>query len=162
MHPLIVTLATYSAYRGLARGARSPGNLSRISRVVHRARQKRTAALQLIGWLFIVWRQCSVAIVLAKTPFGRSIYAIGFERDGGASSPGLKVNRTQADHLHALGTCGGRSFPSIIRPSMTTPRRSVGINMGLDVITAVVLGGTSIFGGRGQNPWYHPRRGIDP
>src|SRR5207249_8593392 len=76
VHPLIVTLATLSAYRGLAEGISHaepisgfPPSFADLAGTV--------AGVPVAGLLFL-FGAIVTAIVLAKTPFGRSVYAMGY------------------------------------------------------------------------------------
>jgi rhamnose transport system permease protein len=147
VHPLIVTLATYSAYRGLAEGLSLPEIYSGFPKWFTALGQNTYGSLQLIGWLFIV-AAVICAIVLAKTPFGRSIYAIGFNETAARFS-GLKVNRAKLV-IYTLSGLAAAIVSINYSALRDNAQASVGNGMELDVITAVVLGGTSIFGGRGR------------
>jgi ribose transport system permease protein len=86
--------------------------------------------------------------LLSRTEFGRNVYAVG----GGAEvarRAGILVNRTRMA-VYCLG-----SFLVAVAGLVATARMGIGdplagMGMELDSITAVVLGGTSLFGGRGN------------
>ncbi|MDT0182975.1 ABC transporter permease [Microbacterium sp. ARD31] len=92
-----------------------------------------------------------VAVVwwmLRYTTFGRSIYAIGGDIEA-ARRVGIRVVRTQIllyVLVGALAAVGGVIF--VILGKNANPQSLVGTE--LDIIAAVVLGGASIFGGRGS------------
>jgi simple sugar transport system permease protein len=92
-----------------------------------------------------------VAVVwwmLKYTTFGRSIYAIGGDIEA-ARRVGIRVVRTQIllyVLVGALAAVGGVIF--VILGKNANPQSLVGTE--LDIIAAVVLGGASIFGGRGS------------
>jgi simple sugar transport system permease protein len=86
--------------------------------------------------------------MLTRTTFGRSIYAIGGDIEA-ARRVGIKVVRTQVMLyvlVGALAAFGG--VTAVILGKNANPQSLVG--MELDIIAAVVLGGASIFGGRGS------------
>jgi simple sugar transport system permease protein len=86
--------------------------------------------------------------MLRYTMFGRSIYAIGGDVEA-ARRVGIKVVRTQVllyVLVGALAAFGG--VISVILGRNANPQTLVGTE--LDIIAAVVLGGASIFGGRGS------------
>ncbi len=90
----------------------------------------------------------AMAVALAKTPFGRTLYAIG-HNEMGAQFSGLKVGRTKMVIYTLSGlTAGVASLNNAAQ--YNTAQASMARGLELDVITAVVLGGTSIFGGRGR------------
>ena len=87
------------------------------------------------------------ACVLGLTVFGRATYAIG-SNEVAARFSGIAVDRTKILIYGASGLCA--SLAGVIFVSrVTTTRSDMGSGWELDAITAVVLGGTSIFGGRG-------------
>lgn len=89
-----------------------------------------------------------LAWVLRNTMFGRSIYAIGGDVEA-ARRAGIRVVRTQMVVYIIAGTMaavGGMIY--VIMERSASPQILVGSE--LDIIAAVVLGGASIFGGRGS------------
>jgi simple sugar transport system permease protein len=89
-----------------------------------------------------------VWLMLKYTTFGRSIFAIGGDIEA-ARRVGIKVVRTQMllyVLVGALAAFGG--VTAVILGKNANPQSLVG--MELDIIAAVVLGGASIFGGRGS------------
>jgi rhamnose transport system permease protein len=97
-------------------------------------------------WVFLVLAVLA-AFVLGFTPFGRATYAIGSNAVA-AEFSGIEVKRT----LLLIYTMSGlfAAIAAVIFVSrVSTTRSDMGTGLELDVITAVVLGGTSIFGGRG-------------
>ena len=81
------------------------------------------------------------------TPFGRATYATG-ANEVAARFSGIRVDATKL-WIYA-GTGFLAALAAIIFVSrVTTTRSDMGTGLELDVITGVVLGGTSIFGGRG-------------
>lgn len=99
--------------------------------------------------LFILAVVFGLAVfVLNKTGFGRAVYAVGGDAEVAYRS-GIKVRRTRLI-VYCLG-----SFLTALAGLMATARMGIGdplagMGMELDSITAVVLGGTSLFGGRGN------------
>jgi len=86
--------------------------------------------------------------VLRRTMFGRSIYAIGGD-DEAARRGGIRVVKVQVLAfviVGAVAALGGLIY--LILGRSASPRSLVGNE--LDIIAAVVLGGASIFGGRGS------------
>jgi simple sugar transport system permease protein len=89
-----------------------------------------------------------VAWVLKRTMFGRAVYAIGGDPEA-ARRAGFPVVRTQLTVYVVVGmmaALGGLIF--VIMGRSASPQDLVGGE--LDIIAAVVLGGASIFGGRGS------------
>jgi ribose/xylose/arabinose/galactoside ABC-type transport system permease subunit len=85
--------------------------------------------------------------LLRRTTFGRSLYVIGLNEAAGRLS-GLPIRRMK---LIAFMLCGGTAaLAGLIMTSRTgSTVASAGVGMDFDSIIASVLGGTSLFGGRG-------------
>ena len=144
--PLIATLATLALYRGIAEGisqARSVRGYPDWFFVLGQG--------QVLGVPTQLWLLGLVAllasIILAYTTCGRVAYAIG-SNETAARFSGLKVDLTKLAIYSASGFAA--ALAAIIFVSrVSTTRSDMGTGLELDAITAVVLGGTSIFGGRG-------------
>jgi rhamnose transport system permease protein len=141
VHPLIVTLATLSAYRGLAEGISHAEPISGYPPSFERFGA--TAA----GVIFVVGAALT-ALVLGKTPFGRSLYAMGYNETACRFS-GIATRRIKL-MLYTLAGFAASIAAILFVARRNTAKADIGAGMELDVITAVVLGGTSIFGGRGH------------
>jgi simple sugar transport system permease protein len=86
------------------------------------------------------------AYVMQFTRFGRTTYAIGGNKQ--AALLGLKVPRTTVGVYVISGVCGGLAGLVLTAYSGAGyPRNGIGTE--LDVIAAVVIGGTLLAGGRG-------------
>lgn len=89
-----------------------------------------------------------IALVLSRTMFGRAIYAIGGDTES-AHRAGINVKRTQIWVYVIAGTLAATAgMVYMILGRSANPQELVGHE--LDIIAAVVLGGASIFGGRGS------------
>jgi rhamnose transport system permease protein len=86
-------------------------------------------------------------VVLHATPFGRSIYAIGANEEASYFS-GLRVKRVKLI-LFTLSGAVAALAGIVISLRNSTAAANVGQGFELTAITAVLLGGVSIFGGRG-------------
>ncbi len=147
--PLIMTLATLALYRGLAEGISEARSARGYPEWFFQLGQGELLGIPTQLWLLIV-AVIIFAIVLARTRLGRALYAIG-NNEIGARFSGLTVNR----HLLFIYTFSG--FMSAVAgyifvSRVSTTRSDMGTGIELDVIAAVVLGGTSIFGGTGSIP----------
>ncbi len=145
--PLIMTLATLALFRGMALGI-SQGRSARG----YPDWFLELGAGEVLGvptqlWILIIAALIS-AFILARTVFGRSLYAIG-NNELGARFSGIPVGRNKLliyTFSGLMAGLGGYIFVSRV----TTTRSDMGTGHELDVIAAVVLGGTSIFGGTGS------------
>ncbi len=144
--PLIMTLATLALYRGLAQGISQARSVTGYPLWFTSLAQANLLGLPVQLWLFIVFAVLS-SILLRFTTLGRSLYAIG-NNPVGARFSGLPVGRTL---LLSYGYAGLMSALAgvIFVSRVTTTRSDMGSGLELDAIAAVVLGGTSIFGGKG-------------
>jgi simple sugar transport system permease protein len=89
-----------------------------------------------------------VALLLRSTMLGRSVYAVGGETES-ARRIGVRVGRTQTFvYLFAGLLAGVGGLMHVVLSRQASPYDLVGSE--LDVIAAVVIGGASIFGGRGS------------
>jgi rhamnose transport system permease protein len=87
------------------------------------------------------------ALTLARTPLGRCVYAIG-NNETAARFAGLRVGRIKLLMYSFSGFMAGVAG-FIFTSRVTSTRADAATGLELDVIAAVVFGGTSIFGGRG-------------
>src|SRR5262249_24047542 len=146
--PLIVTLGTFSLFRGLAEGM--TGGVDNYTGFP----QQFLFLGQ--GYLFGILPPQTLALIavaafyfllLHRTIIGRSLYAIGFSAEG-ARYAGIPVARRVG--LVYLLTGLAASLAAVIYVAHLGQAKSdAGAGYELMAITAVVLGGTSIFGGRG-------------
>lgn len=86
------------------------------------------------------------AVVLHFTPFGRGLYALGYSTEA-ANFVGIRVNRSKFLLYIASGLVCGIS--GIFWSLYYSARSDSATGVELTVIAAVLLGGISIFGGRG-------------
>ena len=86
--------------------------------------------------------------VLTQTPWGRHVYAVGDNLEA-SRLMGIKVNRVLLSVYVLAGlTYGIAAMLLVARTELGDPNAGQ-TTENLDAITAVVLGGTSLFGGRG-------------
>lgn len=144
--PLIMTLATLALYRGLAQGISQAKSVRGYPEWFYIFGQNNILGLPTQLWLLFIGIVLS-AIILARTTFGRSLYAIG-NNAVGARFSGLPINRVMMTIYGFSGFMA--ALAAIVFVSrVTTTRSDMGTGLELDAIAAVVLGGTSIFGGKG-------------
>lgn len=152
---LIVTLGTQGIFKGVLiayigsvyiAASRLPSSVTRVSGM-HLIDVPGGGFLHFL-MLPVVIVVVLVAAMLRWTVFGRSIYAIGGDIEA-ARRVGIRVVRTQIwlyVLVGALAAFGGVIY--VILGRNANPQSIVGTE--LDIIAAVVLGGASIFGGRGS------------
>jgi fructose transport system permease protein len=99
------------------------------------------------GVLFVIAMYSFLAFVLRYTGWGRHVYAVGDDIDA-ARLAGISVNRVLMSVYVVAGLIFALSAWIVIgRVTVASP--NTGSDLNLDSITAVVIGGTSLFGGRG-------------
>ena len=147
VHPLIVTLATLSAFAGIAEGISLGRPISGFPNSFTALSQMSLWGLPLAGALFI-GLAIAGGVILGRTPLGRSLYAIG-HNETAARFSGISTDRIKMLLYTLSGAAAGMAAVFYVA-RRNTAKADVGAGMELDVITAVVLGGTSIFGGRGN------------
>jgi len=153
---LAVTLATLALYRGVAQvlvGDDSRPRLAWSRDIVfpewfvgiHRVYIPGTSIpLPLV--LFVILA-IVLGILLHKTIFGRWVYAIGTNEEA-ARYAGVPTQRVKLAIFTMMGLLSGLAG-LIMVSRLSVARYDHARGWELDVITAVVLGGTSIYGGRG-------------
>lgn len=145
--PLIVTLGTYSLFRGLAEAlTRGVDTFTNFPAGFLFIGQERWLGLPAQAPIFIVVA-AAMWLFVHRTAQGRSFRVIGFAPEGAAYA-GIPVNRRLALAYMLAGVIV--ALASIIYTSrLGQARADAGTGYELLAITAVVLGGTSIFGGVG-------------
>ncbi|MGA3219537.1 MAG: ABC transporter permease [Acidimicrobiales bacterium] len=86
-------------------------------------------------------------IVLHATPFGRSVVAIGWNKEA-AQFAGIRVKRVKT-LLYMVSGLMGALAGILYTFRLSTAESDNGIDLVLPVIAVVLLGGVSIFGGKG-------------
>jgi ribose transport system permease protein len=87
-------------------------------------------------------------VLLMRTPFGRHVYATGGNREA-AHLAGIRVPRVLLCVYVLCGLCAGLAGV-LVASRLNAGYPKAGEFYELDAITAVVVGGTSLFGGRGS------------
>ena len=149
--PFIVTLGTLNIFIALTllysngatvRGAEIPGILTVTGVPISIGDVRITVGVLIMLALYIV-----VAFILGKTAWGRHVYAVGDDKEA-ARLAGISVNRVlMTVYLAAGAILAIGAWVQIGRTNAASP--NAGLDLNLDSITAVVIGGTSLFGGRG-------------
>jgi fructose transport system permease protein len=149
--PFIVTLGTLNVFVALMllysggtaiRGEDLGGLLTWTGQTIDFFGIRITVGVIIMLILYVI-----VAFILGRTAWGKHVYAVGDDKDA-ARLAGISVNRVLMSVYLAAGTilaiC---AWIQIGRSNAASP--NAGADLNLDSITAVVIGGTSLFGGRG-------------
>ena len=152
MPTLIATLGTQSIFKGVMVswvGSQYIGTIPSSMDALSGAAIFRTSDGYLHVLLIpVILLAVFISLLSRKTMFGRSIFAIGGDQEA-ARRVGFRVVRSQVLLYVMVGmmaAIGGMIY--VILGRNANPQTLVGGE--LDVIAAVVLGGASIFGGRGS------------
>ena len=146
--PLIVTLGTFSLFRGVAEGlTRGIDNYSGFSSSFLFLGQGYVVGLIPSQLLILVVAIIGWAWQLHRTGFGRSLYAIGCSSEG-TRYAGIPVAR-RLGSVYLLSGVSASLAAVIYVAHLGQAKSDAGTGYELMAITAVVLGGASIFGGRG-------------
>jgi rhamnose transport system permease protein len=144
--PLIVTLATLAIYRGLSFGISESRSVNGFPDSFAFWGSGDIAGIPVQLYLLITVLIVS-GLALAGTPLGRTVYAIG-NNETAARFAGLRVGQIKLLMYTFSGFMAGVAG-FVFTSRVTSTRADAATGLELDVIAAVVFGGTSIFGGRG-------------
>ena len=146
--PLIVTLGTFSLFRGVAEGlTRGIENYSGFSARFLFLGQGYIAGVIPTQLLVLLLAIAGFGWLLHRTAFGRSLYAIGHSAEA-ARYAGIPAAR-RIFVVYLLSGVAASISAIIYVAHLGQAKSDAGTGFELMAITAVVLGGTSIFGGRG-------------
>jgi rhamnose transport system permease protein len=145
--PLIATLATLALYRGLAEGISQARSVRGYPEWFFTLGQHEVLGIPTQLWL-LATAILVFGVLLARTTFGRTLYAIG-NSETAARFSGLPVDQAKLTIYGLSGFMAGLAA-WIFVSRVSTTRSDMGTGLELDAIAAVVLGGTSIFGGTGS------------
>ena len=145
--PLIVTLGTFSLFRGLAealtKGSKSysgfPDSFLALG-------NSDVAGIPAQIWIFLLVA-LGIWLLVHRTTLGRSFRAIGYSPEG-ARYAGIPVRRNLSLAYVLAGAIAGLAAVIFVA-RLGEARANAGMGYELLAITTVVLGGTSIFGGSG-------------
>ncbi|PTJ70963.1 ABC transporter permease [Mammaliicoccus sciuri] len=149
MAPFIATLATMTIFRGLTLVVTDGNPITNLGD---------SYMFQLFGkgyffgipvpavTMIIVF--IILAIILQKTTFGRHTYAIGGNEVASKIS-GIKVNRVKI-LIYGISGLMSALAGAILTSRLNSAQPTAGTSYELDAIAAVVLGGTSLTGGKGR------------
>ncbi|HEY5320445.1 MAG TPA: ABC transporter permease [Galbitalea sp.] len=147
---LAVTIGTLALFRGIAVGLLGSTAYTTFPEYWTNLAQGNIApgfptVMPLVLLLIIVF-----AVLLHFTPFGRGIFAIGLSKDA-ATFSGIRVGRTKLLVFLFTGFVSGiAGIYWTLQYGTAVSSNAVGLE--LQVIAAVLLGGVSVFGGKGAVP----------
>jgi ribose transport system permease protein/AI-2 transport system permease protein len=144
---IIVTLATMSIWRAAVFALLGGAWITGLPPVFSGILAKKTAGIPNV-FILVLIMYVVFWYVMTFRPFGRHIYAIGTNEEA-ARLAGISVLRTRVMAYATIGVIVG--VASILYTSrMGSVEMTVGADLALQSIAAVVIGGTAITGGRGS------------
>ncbi len=144
LQPIIVTFATASVFSGAALlvlpkpGGSVPGALTRMYR---------ESVLGIPVAALVVALVIGLWYLLVRTRLVRHIYAVGGDRDAAYASL-VPVERTQIGAYALCGGIGGLAAVALLA-NTGSGDPFIGLDLTLNSVAAVVIGGTALSGGRG-------------
>ncbi len=142
----IVTLAMLFAARGFGLWLTNTRAMNMPDDVTHLGT---SAVLGIPIPILVLGILCTaVHVLLTRTPFGRQVFAVGNDIEA-ARKAGVNVTRILTTVYILCGCCAALSgLVALTQTGAVSP--SFGQNREFTAIAAAVLGGTSLFGGRGS------------
>ncbi|PYQ00372.1 MAG: ribose ABC transporter permease [Acidobacteria bacterium] len=140
--PFIVTLAMMLIVRGAAYKYTNARTISGLPSAFGALSQGALAASVMAAVFALTW------VLLMRTPFGRHVYATGGNPEA-AWLAGIRVPRVLLAVYALCGLCAGLAGV-LVASRLNAGYPKAGEFYELDAVTAVVVGGTSLFGGRGS------------
>ncbi|MFC2031385.1 ABC transporter permease [Chloroflexota bacterium] len=145
---LVATLATLIMYRGLARVLLEDRSIGDFPEWLDRlGQQPLVGPFPLAMFIFVVLVVAAI-ILLQYSGLGRYVYFIGNSKEVARYS-GVKVRQVKASLFVASGTIAALAG-LLYAARLGAVRGDLGLGFELDIITIVLLGGVSIFGGSGS------------
>ncbi|MBV9392164.1 MAG: ABC transporter permease [Verrucomicrobia bacterium] len=145
--PFIVTLGTYYTFNGLALALTGGAPLSGLPSSFGVLGQSDILAIPLHTLVFVLPLFLTMMFVLAQTPLGRWIYAIG-GNERASRLVGLPVDAIRLGVYTLSGFFA--ALAGLVADSwLLSARPDIGNNLEFVSLTAALFGGTSIFGGTG-------------
>jgi rhamnose transport system permease protein len=146
---LAVTIGTLTLYRGFAVVILGPNIISTFPERYTSIGVNGVAGT-FVSWSVVFFLVLAVifGVVLHLTPFGRSLFVMGLNKDA-AIYAGIRVKRIKLLLFVVSGiVC---AFAGILYTfKLSTAVQDNGLGLELNVVAIVLLGGVSIFGGRGS------------
>lgn len=146
--PFIATLGTMAIYRSLTLYIANAGEYRSSSELYAAMGMGSFLGVPIPVWVFLVITAL-FALVLTSTPFGRYVCAVGSNERVAAYSA-IRVNSIRFTTYAMVGLTAGVSAVLLSSRMNSMSSSGGGLNYELDAIAAVIIGGTSLAGGRGS------------
>lgn len=148
MAAFVVTLATMSIFRSLALYLTDAGEVTTRNPLFSSIGGGYLFGIPIPVWVFF-GLALAAHVLLAHTPFGRHVCAVGANSQVARYS-GIRVERVVLSTFIIAGICVGLSAIMLSSRLNSVSPSDAGYFYELDAIAAVVIGGTALSGGRGS------------
>ncbi len=145
--PFIITLGSSYIFEGIVYVVTEGRSITNIPESFLFLGQEMVGGILPIPVLFMIIVGVVLYFVLKHTPFGRHLYAIGGNQTA-AKLVGINVNRNRR-MVYILSGVLSAFAGMLIMSRLGTAQPTIGSTWVMPSITAVILGGTSMSGGRG-------------
>jgi ribose transport system permease protein len=145
--PFIATLAMMSIVSGLALSLSGGVAVTGVPEVFSSLAYARTLGVP-IPVVIAVAVLAACIVVLRYTKLGRRIYAVGGNEEAARLS-GIPIGAVKIAAYVLSGLCAAVAS-LILTARVASGQPSLGVTLPLESVAAVVLGGVSLFGGRGS------------
>lgn len=142
----VVTLGGLTIFRGIALAIGNGGPVSGFSEAFGWWGRGVIGSIPVPVIIFAVVALIA-HLVLTQTRFGRSVYAVGSNPDAARLS-GINVNMVTISTYGVIGFCSGLAG-FVLAARLNSAEAVAGTGYELTAIAAVVIGGTSLYGGTG-------------
>lgn len=146
VHSFLATIATALIFRGIAIAV-SDGRLisARIDEFIWLGRGRFLGVFNAV-WIMVIFALV-LTFLLSRTAFGRRVFSVGGNEEAAILS-GIRTSRVKIATFALAGFAAGLAS-IIVTSRVALGQASAGEGMELQAIAAVILGGTSIYGGEG-------------
>ncbi|MGH2863131.1 MAG: ABC transporter permease, partial [Solirubrobacteraceae bacterium] len=147
---LAVTIGTLALYRGLADVILGPVSVSNFPASYTSVGIDGFLGISSVSWSVAAFAVLALAtgLMLRFSSLGRALYAIGLNQEA-AFHAGIRVKRIKF-WLFVLSGLICSAVGVLYTFELSSAAENIGIGFELQVITIVLLGGVSIFGGKGS------------
>lgn len=146
VNAFVATLGSASIFTGLAFLINTSGAVMVTDSAFTYLGRERWLGIPIMIWILALAFALG-GLVLAKTVYGRKVYLVGGNADAARLS-GIRVGWIQASTYVLTAVCS--ALAGMLLASQTgVGQANVGVNITLDAIAIVIIGGTSLRGGQG-------------
>jgi ribose transport system permease protein len=146
LNPFIATLASSMIIRGFALAITTGSLITVTATSFAWLGTEQVAGLNLSIWIFLVWALI-MGLLLSRTAFGRYIYACGGNEQAARLS-GVRVGLVRGA-TYVISGLGAGLAGVLAASEVSTGQADAGAGLELSAVAAIVVGGTSIWGGEG-------------